>query len=551
MNAIVQSLKDMGTPKLALMGGVGLALLGFFLFLAMRGGNGPMGLLYSGLPMDDSGRIVQYLEQKNVPFEIQGGGSQILVPTDRVGKVRLELASQGMPAQGSGVGYEIFDKSEALGTSNFVHNVNMLRALEGELARTISTIQNIKNARVHLVIPKREMFSKEQKSPSASVVLEMGGANELSKGEIQAIRNLVATAVPGLDVNRITIVDNHGNLLARGGEGEDDSAAASEAADYRNGFERRMEDKLTGLLEETVGGSNVKVNVAADLDFNRVVKKSEIYDPNGQVARSVQSSSEKESNVDKKLDTTVSVRNNLPDPQSDLAGGGSKSQKEKSEETTNYEISKTVEDHVQETGTVKRISVAVLVNGTYTTDDKGVSTFVPRSQEELDRISKLVKSSIGYDEKRGDTVEVVSMEFAQKGDKASSSPLEWIKDDMHNIIQTAILGVVAILAIMLVIRPLVTRAIETSAAMAGDIEEGLDALSSPDVAGQLSDQRAGGGGGDGGDQLAGFLEEQDNLIDLQNVEGKIKSSSVKRIINIIDNHPDETLGVIRSWMAAG
>lgn len=548
MNAIVQSLKDMGTPKLAIMGGVGFLLLMFFMFLAMRGGGGGnMGLLYSGLPMEDSGRIVQYLEQKNIPFEIQGGGGQIMVPGDRVGRTRLELASQGLPSQGAGVGYEIFDKSEALGTSNFVHNVNMMRALEGELARTIGTIQNIRSARVHLVVPKREMFNKEQKSPSASVVLEMNGASELSKGEIQAIRNLVATAVPGLDLNRITIVDNKGNLLARGSGEDDPQEAAGESDEYRTHFERRMEQKLVDLLEQTVGMSNVKVNVSADLDFNRVVRKSETFDPESQVARSVQSSSETESSIEKKLDTNVSVKNNLPDADADLAGGGAKSQKEKTEETTNYEISKTTENHIQETGTVKKLSVAVLVNGITTVDEeKGTSSFAERTPEELERLSRLVKSTIGFDEKRGDKVEVVSMQFSQK-DGGRDSPLEWIKDDMHNIIQTAILGVVAILAIMLVIRPLVTRAIETSSAMAGELEDGLDALGSPEISGQLSDQR----GGEGGDPLAGFLEEQDSLVDLQNVEGKIKSSSVKRITNIIDAHPEETLGVLRSWMAAG
>lgn len=546
MKALLQSLKDLGPAKLGAMGGVALLLLGFFTFLAMRSSQ-PMGLLYNELPMEESGRIVQYLDQNAIPYEVRGGGTQLYVPGDSVGKIRLQLAGQGLPSAKAGVGYEIFDKSDALGTSNFVHNVNMLRALEGELARTIGSIQNIDSARVHLVMPKRELFTREQKPPTASVALKLRGGNELGKMEVQAIRHLVSTSVPGLEVNRITITDDKGRLLARGAGEDDVEGAASEAEDYRVKFEQRMQARLVELLEKTLGEGNAQVSVSADIDFDRIVRKLETYDPQSQVARSVQNSSENENSVERSSDSNVSVQNNLPDPNASNAGLTSQTKKEKTDETINYEISKEIVNHVQEIGNIRRLSVAVLVNGTYVTAEDGTSTYNERQQADLDRIGKLVKSAIGFSEKRGDSVEVINLQFSDSLSKAgANSPLEWLKDDFHNILQTAILGVVAILAILLVIRPLVTRAIETSAFSTEEDE--MDALEGPDVAGALTDQRGMGGAGGGQSGIAGLLEETDSMVDIANIEGGIKSSSLKRITGLIDNHPEETLTVLRGWM---
>ncbi len=553
MNAMVQSIRDLGPAKLGMIAAVTVVMLGFFLFLALgSSSSGPssaqMSPLFTQLTASDSAEIVQYLDTNQVPFDVKGGGAQIFVPSDDVNRIRLLLAAEGVPAENSGVGYEIFDRNDALGTSNFVQNVNLLRALEGELARTISSMGKIESARVHLVVPKRELFTRDQKPPTASIAVKMAARDELSKREIQAIRHLVATSVPGLDLKRITIVDNHGRLLARGAEDDEDvSDMVSDADEYRVKYEQRLRNRLQDMVERTVGIGNAQVDVTAYIDFDRIVRKTETFDPEGQVARSVQSISENEQTRERDFDTNVTVANNLPDPDPGGAGLVVEKNVEKTDETTNFEISKEVINHVQEIGTVNRLAVAVLVNGTYDLTEEGDTVYEPRTVEELAELERLVKSAIGYDEQRGDTVEVVNLRFSEPaGEIFEESPLGWLKQDFHNIVQTLILGVVAILAILLVVRPLVNRAIETTTEF--EEEEDIESLMGPDVAGQLTDQTD----SDDPTAMLGIAgDDDDMLIDMEGVKGGVKSSSVRRINELIDKHPEESLGVLRAWLMEG
>ncbi|MBI1274626.1 flagellar M-ring protein FliF [bacterium] len=548
--AMLQQIKDLGPMKLGIIGGVAALMLGFFTFLGMRGSStGPMELLYSNLKPEESSGIVTYLEQNQIPYELRAGGTQIFVPDTKVDRTRVQLAGQGMPNANSGVGFEIFDKNEALGTSQFVNNVNYMRALEGELARSIATLDPISEARVHVVIPKRELFSRNMQPPTASVVVTMKNGKTLAKQEIQSIRHLVSTAVPGLELNRITLVDNTGKLLARGALDENDiGEAASEADEYRVRYEQRMKKQIEELLEQTVGLGNVKANVTADIDFDRIVKKSENFNPDGQVARSTQTIDEKEQSKEKSQDTNVTVKNNLPDPNPENAGLVTENQKSKSDETINYEISKEEINQVQEIGTVQKISVAVLVNGTMKASEDGAAMkYVERSPEELEQIGKLVKSAIGFDADRGDMVQVVNMPFSGSlDDMKPPSSLDWLKDDFHNILQTAILGIVAILAILLVIRPLVNRAIETTTFTEEEPEDVNALLPSNQVAGQLTDQRGVPIGPDG--QPMNDMLEDDTLVSIMGIEGGIKSSSMRRVTALIDKNPEEALNVLRGWL---
>jgi flagellar M-ring protein FliF len=547
---MLQQIKDLGPMKLGIIGGVAALMLAFLTFLAMRsGGPGPVELLYSNLKPEESSSIVTYLEQNKVPYELRAGGTQIFVPDNKVDLTRVQLAGQGLPSSNSGVGFEIFDKNEALGTSQFVHNVNYMRAIEGELSRSISTLDPIAEARVHVVIPKRELFSRNMQPPTASVVVTMKHGKSLAKSEIQAIRHLVATAVPGLELNRITLVDNAGKLLARGALDENDiGEAASEADEYRVRYEQRMKKQIEELLEQTVGLGNVKANITAQIDFDRIVKKSQNFDPDGQVARSTQTIEESEQNRERSQDTNVTVKNNLPDPNPENAGLVNESQRNKSDETINYEISKEEINHVQEIGTVQKISVAVLVNGTMKAGEDGVMKYTERSPEELEQLSKLVRSAIGFDEERGDMVQVINMPFSGMEDgMETASSLDWLKEDFHNILQTAILGIVAILAILLVIRPLVNRAIETTTFTEEEPEDVNTLLpSGGQVAGQLTDQRGVPIGPDG--QPMPELLEDDSLISVMGIEGGIKSSSMRRVTALIDKNPEEALNVLRSWL---
>jgi len=546
MAAMTESLKEMGPVKLGAMAAVGVAMLVFFGFIALQGSTSQMALLYSNLESADSVQITRFLDQNGVAYEIRENGSQIFVPAKEVSPLRMRMASNGIPAEGSEVGYEIFDRSESLGTSNFVHNVNLMRALEGELSRTISALQKVESARVHLVIPKRELFTRDKRQPTASVAVKLAG-QRLDKGDIQSIRHLVATAVPGLEINKITIVDDHGKLLARGGDEDDIESLVSEADDYRVRYERRLQERLMTLIERTVGMGNVTVNVAADIDFDRIVKKSEVFDPESQVARSVQAIEENEESIERDAETNVSVRNNLPDPQAGAAGVVSETRISKTDETTNFEISKEVTNHVQDIGTVNKISVAVLVDGTYETAEDGSISYAERSPEELAEIERLVKSAIGFDSIRGDSVEVVNLPFEENmAALKEETPMDWLKRDFHSILQTGILGLVAILAILLVIRPLINRALETSNLEDDeDIEALLEASGAQQ---QLTDQSQQGQDDESARALGLLSEDEESLIDIAGVEGKVKSATYKRVASIVEMQPEDAVAVLRSWM---
>jgi flagellar M-ring protein FliF len=543
MNAITQSFKELGQIKIAILLGAAVILIGFFIFVSMRVSTPMLSPLFTNMPIEEGAKVVQELDQRGVPYEIRAGGTQIMVPSDQVNRLRLMLAEQGMPAQGSVVGYEIFDKSDTMGTSNFVLNLNQLRALEGELARTINDFKAVETSRVHLVMPKRELFTRDSVEPTASVALKLRSSAGLSKEEIAAIRNLVATAVPGLKPQRVTVVDNSGNLLAKGmDEDSDQQVLSDEAEDYRVNYEKRLSGTIEELLGRSIGPGKVKAEVHADIDFDRIVRNSERYDPEGQVARSIQSITENEKSNERSQDQTVSVGNNLPDTQAQRgAGSNSESNRVRNEETTNFEITKEVVNSIKETGNVRRLSVAVLVDGTYTTNAQGEQVYAPRPGEELDKLEQLVKSAIGFDTKRGDDVQVINLQFAAAPpDIFAENQFEWLQKDLSSIIQTLVLGGIAALAILLVIRPLVARAIESAEAARREEEMELASLAAPSIAARLADRS----GLDDDEEE----ESEEEMIKVERVEGKLKSSTYRKINNMIDKHPDETLQIIRQWI---
>ncbi len=549
MNAMVQSLRNLNQMKLAAMIGTAVVMIGFFAYISLRVAAPTFAPLYNSVPVEDGGKIVSELELENIPYELRRNGTQILVPSDQVDKLRLKLAQKGLPSQGSMIGYEIFDKSDTLGTSNFVLSINQLRALEGELSRTISSFDTVDTARVHLVTPKRELFSRESAEPTASVAVKLRNVGGLTKNEVAAIRNLVASAVPGLKAGRVTVVDSRGVLLAKGvDEANDPNAVSENSESFRSEYERNMVARLEKLLEQSVGIGKVKAEVNADIDFNRTVKNLEKYDPEGQVARSIQTVKEDETaNENSPGDAPVSVANNLPPAQAGGAAGGNSnaSNRKRTEETTNFEISKEVTNSIKEAGVVKRLSVAILVDGTYAPDAEGNPVFTPRSDEEIKKLERLVQSAIGFDATRGDDVSVVNMQFAAPpADLFASSPLDWLKQDLNSIIQTMVLGGVAILAILLVIRPLVARAIESAELAAKEDEMEQAALAAPSIAARLMDQSR------ASTVTEEAEDEGEDMINIDRIQGKLRSSSYSKINNMVDKHPDETAQILRQWLTA-
>lgn len=547
MNALVQSFKDLNQIKLAAMIGTAVVMIGFFAYLSLRVTSPNMSPLFNAVPVEDGAKIVAELDKQNIPYKVRANGTQILVPSDQVDKLRLTMAGQGLPSQGALVGYEIFDKSNTLGTPNFILNINQVRALEGELARTMQGFDTVEAARVHLVMPAHELFARDKAEPTASVAIKLKGAAGLSKNEIAAIRNLVATAVPGLKPQRVTIVDSHGALLAKGQDKDGDASVMTEESDnYRVEYENRLRETIERLLEQSVGMGKVKAEVHADIDFDRVVVNKEKYDPEGQVARSTQSVNENEKSTDAANNTTVSAANNLPAAAANSAGGGAgaSSNRNRTEETTNFEINKEITNSIKESGNVKKLSVAVLVDGVYAPDKDGKQQYAPRSPEELKKLEQLVQSAIGYDNARGDNVSVVNMQFAAAApDAFASSPLDWLKQDLSSIIQTMVLGGVAILAILLVIRPLVARAIESAEMAHKEDELEAAALAAPSIAARLTDQSRILTSDDGAD------DEQEDMINIDRIQGKLKSSSYAKINGMVDKHPEETAQILRAWLS--
>ena len=536
METLIHALRNLGPVRLAIMGAIMLGMIGFFIFLATRL-TPSMVLLYGDLNADDSSRITSQLSSQNVPFELLQGGSQIMVPSDRALKLRLSLASQGIPSGGS-LGYELFDDQQTIGTTSFVQNINLVRALEGELARTIQTISSIRSARVHLVLPRRELFSREKHEASASITLRMGDGL-LEKDQIAGIQHLVAAAVPGLVPARVSIISSsNGKLLAGGFEEDSASFMAVKSQEQRRNFERRMSRTIESLLEKTVGFGMVRAEVKADMDFDRISTTDEKFDPDGQVIRSNQSIEETNQTRDSEGTQPVTVGTNLPDPNVGSGENASSSgAQSRIEETVNFEVSKKIINHVREVGIINRLSVAVLIDGVRGIDD-GEPTYQPRSEAEMELLATLVRGAIGFNADRGDTVEVINMEFADVVVEGIELELFFglDKNDLLRMAEVLVLSIVAILVILLVVRPLVSRAFESipSAAAAGErlLTDQAGALTAPGIPSEVTVGE----------------ERFEELIDIDRVEGRVKASSVKQVGGLVEKHPEEALSILRSWM---
>lgn len=542
MNAFLTTLRSLGPGRLAVVAATVLATIGFVVYLGARMIQPPMSLLFGGLDTKEASELVEKLDGMRVPYELRGNGTQVLVPEDQVLKLRLAFAREGLPSGGT-IGYEIFDKTDSLGTTSFVQNINQLRALEGELARTIRSLDGVSAARVHLVLPRREVFARENREPSASVVLKLRGASRLDKSQVAAIQNLVAAAVPDLKTSRIAIVDDKGTLLTRVEQAGPGSPAS--LTDTKLELEERYKRSVEALLERTLGPGKVRAEVTADIDYDRVVTSQELFDPDQQVVRSTQTVTEKSASADG-ASQAVSVQTNLPEARGqDSAGGGSSATSERVEETTNYEISRTTRTQTREAGIVRRLSVAVLVDGNYTQNPDGTRTYQPRSSEELQSLATLVRGAIGFDAKRGDTVEIVNLQFPD-GYAAEPLPEEFTllglgKPELMRIAETGILGIVALLILLLVVRPVLNRFMTPTtpqqAPAAPQLAAGQQQLALPasEAQGEEAEHKE-------------PVSEVEKMIDIARIEGQVKASSVKRIGEIVQRHPEEAVSIIRNWM---
>jgi flagellar M-ring protein FliF len=544
MKTLIDGLRALGPARLAAMGAVALGMLGMLALMVLRGSSEQMALLYGDLDLRDSAQMADQLTRRHIPYRIAVNGTQILVAADQVPDARLALAKEGLPASGS-VGYEIFDRGDGLAATEFQQKINETRALEGEIARTLRAMQGVRGVRVHLVLPRREPFARDRQEAQASVMLTTAGVGRLDREGVQAILNLVAAAVPGLRPQNIAIVDSRGNLLARAGEPVGQAAAALTTEEVRHATELRVARAVEEMLERSLGTGHVRAEATVRMSFDRLNQTEEHYDPDGQVTRSTQSVNN--TNKSTEPSSTVTVQNNLPNADAGREGAGS--QEARQEETTNFEISKTVRTLIRDQPQIDRMSLAVMVDGTDSIGTDGKHAWQPRAGDELDRITSLVKSAIGYDEKRGDHVEVVSMRFATEdiapiADSGGLLGMHLEKADLLHLAQTALFGAIGVLALLLVLRPMVLRLTTvgtTGFAGGGSTLAALGGPAGAALAGSTTQALPAGA------PLPALLEDE-SMVNIAQIEGQMRASSLRRISEIVEKHPEETLSIVRGWM---
>ncbi len=528
---------------------VAVLMLGFFAFLIMRASTPQLAPLYTGLSLEDSSAIMEELQKQGVPNEIRGDGDTILVPRDQITAIRMSLAGNGLPSRGQ-VGYEIFDQQNTLGATSFVQNINNVRALEGELARTITSLARIKSARVHLVLPERALFSRDKKDPTASIVLAVRG--ELGSGEIRAIQHLVSSAIEGLTPNRVSIVDDTGNLLAAG-VGSEDSATilAGEAEERTVNVENRLRQRIEDLLANVVGDGRARVQVSAELDLTRMTKTAKTFDPDSQVVRSTSTKEMANSTNAPGADGQVSASTQLPGTSTDATSGPTASEVgSTTEELTNYEISETNQTEMTDPGAIKRLSVAVVVDGTYATDAAGNSAYSPRDQATIDQIQALVRSAIGFNETRGDQITIANLQFADGPTPpvlGTEGPglFDFTRDDLISGAQMLVTLFIALALVFFIMRPLLKRVLSPE-------QQPLALPVSAEIGGPL----AANGANPSMSSMPQMVEEQTARNEVPawmnnaRQQGTSQAATMKTVGTLVQENPKQAALVVRDWLTS-
>lgn len=541
-------LGQIGTQRLLLMAAVAAITVIALAFVAIEGRGGPMTYLYTDLDPAGARTITEKLTADGIPYKLSADGTSVMVPEDRVAELRMALAGEQL---GGNLGYEILDREDAFGTSAAKSKMNRTRAIEGELARSIESINAVRKARVHIVMPERALFAEQQQQASASVTLKTGG--RLASGQVDAIRYLVSSAVPGLAPERISIVDQTGLLLARAGEGADAGGALDER---QAAVQSRLAEQIENMLGAIVGHDHVRAQVAAELDLDQMRQESEVYDPDAQViAKSTTVERQDRSSEANIEGGVVSVANALPENAPDELGRDSRSSNanETSEETL-YANSSTRTTLVRNGGQTKRLTVSVMVDGAYEEGPGGTMQYRPRTQAELDRFTRLVENAIGFDEARGDSVIVENLRFASSdGEQATALgvPLGIDKDELLPLARTAVLGLLGIVALVMILRAIgkkgglpaglpATLSRQTTSADAARIAGLVDRAANGDEAAiiELRAMR----------EQQGYQPAIEQEIDIAQVEGRLKGSALRKVGDVINQRPNEATAIVRQWM---
>jgi len=500
-------------------------------------------VLYSNLSDQDGGAIITALQQANIPYKFADGNGAILVPAEQVHEMRLRLASQGLPKSGS-VGFELMD-NQKFGISQFAEQINYQRALEGELERTIESISAVKTARVHLAIPKPSVFVREREAPSASVLVNLLPGRVLDEGQVVAITHMVASAVPNMPVKSVTIVDQDGNLLTQANSGAGLDASQLK---YVQQIEHNTQQRIDQILAPLFGPGNAHSQVSANVDFSHLEQTAETYGPNGNpqqaAVRSQQTSTATEMSQGAASGVPGALSNQPPQPASApiVAGNGASSVpatpvSDRKDSTTNYELDKTVRHFEQQTGGVKRLSVAVVVNYLRTVDAKGHVTMQPMSADKLAQVNQLVKDAMGFDASRGDSVAVVNSPFTSDIDPNADVPW-WRTPDMIALakqIATYLgIGAVALFLYFVMVKPALRRAFPPP-------EPPVAALPSPDEPMLLDGLTV-------SEKAASEAEEDANMLSFESDKHRYERN-LEFARNIARQDPKIVATVVKNWVS--
>ena len=527
-------------PRFAVLG-IPAAVLAALVVMVMLWGSGEkeqLQVLYSQLNMQDAGAIATKLKEMKIPYTLKGDGTTILAPAALVLDARLRLATEGLP-QGGGVGYEVFDHRNLGGGTDFENTLNHQRALQGELARTIGRVAAVHSARVHLVIPKKALFREQQEKTTAAVQLTLVPGRRLASEQIRGITQLIASSVPGLDPQDVVMTDDTGQILRKDEHTNNLSQPEAQLA-HQRAQESDLERKVQTLLEPAVGKGKVRARVSATLDFQQLERTEERFDADNPALRSQQRVKEEGSGSGFWAVGTPGVRPNVPEgAAAPPAGTGDKATSSRQSETINNELSKTITKVVAPTGEIKKLSVAVLVDGTYQAGAKGERQYVPRSAEELAKYREIVKSAVGYNESRGDRVDVADAHFDIQDDpdaavQGEAQRVFWVQLSGYGVY--VILGVLFCLFIARPLMQVLTgrpgeTVVETMLPRTvQELEAGLEAPGILPAAGET---------------VAGHLPEG-------TAPARPTGPTLRaRVAELVKNDPEHAAEVLRMWLKRG
>ncbi|MET0877691.1 MAG: flagellar basal-body MS-ring/collar protein FliF [Tardiphaga sp.] len=538
LNAVVQNLRDFGPRRLMLMGGI-VALVLTVIGVASVYLNRPAyETLYVGLERSDVNQIGLVLGEAGIGFDVASDGTTVLVPAGKTAQARMLLAEKGLPTSAN-AGYELFDNVGSLGLTSFMQQITRVRALEGEIARTIQSIAGIRAARVHIVMSERANFRRDEQKPSASVVIrssEMDAARSAS-----SIRYLVAAAVPGLNAEDVTVLDSSGTLLAAGDDPNNTSVSRSLGVERT--VETQIEDNIRRALAPYLGPDNFRASVKAEVNTDTRQTEETIFDPESRVERSVQIVRANENNSQQQAGTPASVEQNLPEADIEATGGPQSSeQSERKEETTNYEMNSKRIATVSNGFTVTKMSIAVVVNQQRLAAILGADATPEKIAERVAEIQKLVSSATGYSETRGDIISVSAVEFIDGLDgEAIDKPGIFASVGQHvgTMINAAAFIVVVFLVAFFGLKPMVSALGKPAApaALAGpSFEEVQRSLPGPDAA-----------GGTGGQPAAAIAGAHPAPTPLDDLRQKLRPAPQDRLARMVDLNEERTALILRKW----